>query len=321
MKNKTTKRLRKFLEIEENIPLKKHTTFKIGGPARYFYKAENEDNLIKAVNFSKELSLPFFILGKGSNLLVSEKGFKGMVIKCEIKGIDRKDSKVKAGAGLKLSELIAFTAKNGLTGLEWAAGIPGTVGGAIRGNAGAFGTEMKDSVEEVEVIDSETLEVKHLDNKGCNFNYRNSIFKSNPNLIIISSLLSLKKEDKRIILDRIKNHKKYRKEHHPLEFPSSGSVFQNVDYNSLKKEIKERFPDIKQFKENEVIPVGFLIERVGLKGRKVGQAQISEKHANFIINLGGAKAKEVKELIELVKKKVKERFEIELKEEIQYLGF
>ena len=287
--------------IQENILLKDYTTFKIGGKAKYFFVAKNKENIIKAVLAAKKFKLPFFILGGGSNVLVSDKGYKGLVIKLLTTNYKLLNTKIYAEASVLLSSLVSESIKNGLTGLEWAAGIPGTVGGAIYGNAGAFGKSMKDIVKEVEILKilDGRLQIVDFKNRECEFGYRDSIFKRNRNLIILSAVLQLKKGKKEDIKKKIKEYLNYRRKTQPLEFPSAGSVFKNPSGFSA----------------------GELIGKCGLKGKKIGKAKISEKHTNFILNLGGAKAKDVKKLINLIKKKVKKIFGIILEEEIQYLGF
>ena len=280
--------------IKTNIPLKNYTTFKIGGKAKYFFEAKTKEDLIKAVKLAKKLKLPFFILGGGSNLLVSDKGFNGLVIKF----------------GQPLSLYVS-------NGLEWAAGIPGTIQAAVYGNAGAFGRSMKDVVQEVEVFDVEAEKIKIFKNKDCQFGYRESIFKKKKNLIILSVKIKSGKSDPK----KIKEYLDYKEQHHP-RLPSAGCVFKNFQFSiSNFQLLTKKFPEFSQFKERGNIPAAFLISQCGLKGKKIGNAQISEKHANFIVNLEEAKAKDVKKLIKLIKKSVKERFKINLEEEIQYLGF
>ena len=294
----------KSLKFEKNVQLKNYTTFKIGGPAKYFYTAKNKDDLIKTMKTANKLKLPFFVLGGGSNILVADKGYDGLVIKVKSEKFKVKNYSLKfkviCGGGAALNKLVFKSIEIGATGMEWAVGIPGaTVGGAIRGNAGAFKQSMKDIVKKVEILDLREAipQVKVLRNKDCKFKYRDSIFKHNKNLIILSTEIELKKGDKKAIKKRVKENLKWRKDNQSLDFPSAGSVFQNP-----KKH-----------------PAGWLIEQCGLKGKKAGKAQISKKHANFIVNLGGAKAKNVLELINLVKKKVKQKFGVDLKEEIEYL--
>ena len=285
--------------VKENIPLFLYTTFRIGGPAKYFFSAKNKENLIKAIETAKQLELPFFVLGGGSNVLFSDKGYNGLVVKVESSELEFKAKKqsveVYCESGVSLSLLVSKSAENGLTGLEWAVGIPGTIGGAIRGNAGAFGVSIGDMVKKVEAIDIKSREITVFDRKESCFSYRSSLFKENRNLVVLSVWLKLKKENREKIEERIKKYLDYRKESQPLKFFSAGSIFKNPSKFSA----------------------GELIEKCGLKGIKIGRARISEKHANFIINLGGAKAEDVIKLIEIVKQEVKNKFKIQLEEEIE----
>jgi UDP-N-acetylmuramate dehydrogenase len=328
MKNNIFKKLEKILSgVQKNVLLKNYTTFEIGGPAKYFFVAKSKEDLVKAVKLAKKLKLPIFILGGGSNLLVSDKGFKGLVIKMQnekikIKNDNAKSKMIHVDAGAALSALVGFAAENSFKGFEWAVGIPGaTVGGAIFGHAQAFGEKISDEIENVGALDIKTLKVKNLTKKQCRFSLKDSIFKKNRNLIIISAVFKLKKKDKKEIQKKIAGCLNYRKKRHPMTFPSAGSVFVNPEVKiNLPRRLLERFPELKEFVKKRVIPAGYLIEKCGLKGKKIGKAQISEKHANFIINLGGAKAKDVLKLIKLAKKTVKKSFGINLEEEIQYLG-
>lgn len=299
--------------IKRNVSLKTHTTFKIGGQAKYFFKAPTKENLILAIKTAKKFDLPFFILGGGSNLLVSDRGYKGLVIKQQTMSSKIQDNKIFTEAGLLLGRLVNLAAKNNLIGLEWAVGIPGTIGGAIRGNAGAFGKSMKDIVGKVEVYDIKDKKIKTFKNKNCHFDYRESIFKRNPNLIILSAELQLKKGPpvggKKEIKEKMKEYLDYRKKTQPLEFSSAGSIFKNP----LPSQV------LKKFRRARIFSAGELIEKCGLKGKKIGKVKISRKHANFIINLGNGKAKDVKKLIKLIKDKVKNKFGIVLEEEIQCL--
>lgn len=285
--------------VQENIPLKNYTTFKIGGPAQYFFKAKTKKDLIKAVSTAKKFKLPFFILAGGSNLLVSDKGFKGLIIKLQVSDYNFQENKVFTEAGVLLSQLLSIALRNNLTGLEWAAGIPGTIGGAVRGNAGTKDQTIKEVIENVEVLDTKKGKIKFFKNKDCRFEYRDSIFKHEKNLIILSINFKLKNGKKEKIKEKIKEYLNYRKDTQPLDFPSAGSIFKNPQDFSA----------------------GELIEKCGLKGKRIKDVEISKKHANFIINLENGTARDVIELIKITKEKVKEKFEITLKEEIQYLGF
>jgi len=267
--------------------------------------AKSKEDLISAILVARKFKLPFFILGGGSNVLVSDKGFKGLVIKIQNSrlrqgfGGQAKFKTIYAEAGTPLALVVSEAVKNSLTDLEWAIGIPGTVEGAIFGNAGAFENEISDVVKEVEVYDTKENKIKIFKKQECQFDYRESIFKKNKNLIILSAQIQLKRGKKSEIERKIKEYLNYRKKTQPLNFPSAGSIFKN--------------------------PEGFLaaklIENSNLKGKRIGDVKISEKHANFIVNLGKGKAMDVKKLIYFAKKKVKEKFKITLKEEIQYLGF
>ncbi|PIS39368.1 MAG: UDP-N-acetylenolpyruvoylglucosamine reductase [Candidatus Nealsonbacteria bacterium CG08_land_8_20_14_0_20_38_20] len=311
--------LKKLLpNIKKNVSLKEDTTFKIGGRAKYFYDAKNKEDLIRAILAAKKFKLPFFILGRGSNILVADKGFDGLAIKIKNEKLKMKNYnskfKIFCQSGVPLAKLVSKSLQIGATGLEWAIGIPGTIGGAIRGNAGAFNKSMTNIVKSVEVLeitggqmqnakckmqnDNAKFKIKEYKNKDCKFSYRESIFKKNKNLIILSAELQLKKGNKNKIKEKMKEYLNYRKETQPLNFPSAGSVFKNP----------------------KVFSAGELIEKCGLKGKRLGGAKISEKHGNFIINLGNAKAGDVAGLINLIKQKVKKKFGIILEEEIEYLG-
>jgi len=292
-------------KFEKGVSLKEYTTFKIGGAAKYFFTAERTKDIIDSIKWAKKENVPFFILGGGSNLLVSDKGFSGLVIRIktlgfEIKACDEKFSVcVNAEAGVKLVQLLQFSQEQNLSGLEWTSGIPSiTIGGAVRGAAGAFGQKMTDIVSEIEVFDTVTLETKTLTNKECEFDYKESIFKKNPHFVILSATLILNKKNKEEIKKEIRRILEYRRVHHPIA-PSAGCVFKNP---------------------NDETPAAMLIEKAGLKGEKIGEAQISEKHSNFIVNLGDASSEDVLQLIKLAKDKVKEKFNVELKEEVQYLN-
>ena len=296
--------------FQKNVSLKNYTTFKIGGRAKYFFAAKTKGDLIEAVSVAKKLRLPFFILGGGSNLLISDDGFKELVIKIENLKLKIENSKLIVDAGISLSKLVDISTKRGLTGLEWAVGIPGTVGGAVFGNAGAFQKSMKNVVKKVEVFDTKELRIENYGLRDCRFGYKDSVFKRNKNLIILSVALKLKKGKKSEIKKKIKEYLNYRKETQPLNYPSAGSVFKNPSPSQVF---------LKKFGRASGFSAGELIQKCGLKGKKIGQVQISEKHANFIVNLGNARAKDVKKLINLAKKEVKKKFKINLEEEIELL--
>jgi len=290
--------------LRKNVSLKKYTTFRIGGRAKYFFMAKSEKDLFEVIRWAVRSETPFFILGRGSNLLVSDKGYKGIVIKIKFSAFKFKRNKAFVSAGTEARKLVQASMEKGLSGLEWLSGIPTTIGGAIRGNAGAFGKNISNVVKKVKVLEVSKkgkLRIKNLSKRRCRFSYKQSIFKKNENLIILSAVLKLKKDKKENIKERIEKYLRYRKENHPNGL-SAGCIFKNYKF------------------KGKLTPASFLIEKAGLKGEKIGSAQVSPKHANFIINLGKAKAEDVFLLIKTVKKKVKDKFGISLEEEIQYLG-
>lgn len=286
------------MKFAENVSLAKYTTFKIGGPAKYFYIAKNKEDLIEAIKKAQELKLSIFILGGGSNTLALDEGYNGLVVKVHNSKFIIHNSEIRVDAGVDLSELIKVASEKSLSGLEWAAGIPGTVGGAVYGNAQAFGGKMSDIIKSVEVLDLKGLNVKILSKKQCAFSAKESIFKQNKSLVILSLVLELKKGDKKKIEEEIKERLEIRKGKQPLGHGSAGSIFVN--------------------QANE-LPSSRLIEEAGLKGMKIGGAEVSSQHAGFIINTGQAKAKDVLDLIKIIKQKVKDKFAVDLQEEIQII--
>jgi len=308
------------LEIKSNVNFSTLTTFKIGGPAKYFCEIKNSKDLKEAIDIAKELQKPYFILGNGSNLLVSDDGFDGLVIKIknsEIKINDLGDFfEITVDAGVLLSQLLAKTLEIGAQGLEWATGIPGAIGGSIYGNAGAYGQSIGEAVEKVIALDPNTLKTKEFQKEECNFSYRHSIFKRN-GLIILSAQLKLKKGDSETSRKIILNYIEQRKNKIP-NYPSAGCVFKNIPLEKDSLKLLQKIPS--EIVKGNKIPVGYLIEQCNLKGKKIGDAQISPMHANFIVNVGKASAKDVYQLIKLCKERVLEKYGIQIEEEIQYLG-
>ena len=305
--------------VQENVSLKEYTTFNIGGSARCFLQAKTKEDIQEGVKKAKELNLPIFLLGDGSNLLVSDKGFNGFVIYIQNTNYEIRDTELYAEAGVEFPTIVKETIEQGLAGLEWAGGLPGTVGGAVRGNAGAFGGEVKDSIKEVEAIDS-SGNLKTFTREECEFAYRSSIFKKE-DWIVLSTTFQLKQGDKETIQAVAKDHIKYRKERHPLEYPNAGSIFKNCDLKLFSEEMQHQFEkeDIIKVDPFPVVPTAYLIAQAQLQGLQVGDAQVSEKHPNYMVNRGSATAKDVLELIEKVKKAIKEKFSIDLEVEVQYV--
>lgn len=285
-------------QIKINEPLKKHTTFKIGGPADIMLFPSSINDLQKAINICVEDNLPYFIMGQGSNLLVRDGGYRGIIIKIgsNLKKFVVQDTKIYAEAGVRLSELARAAAAHSLTGFEFAEGIPGSLGGAVVMNAGAYDSEMKNVLESVQALNTrgqiDTFKVEELD-----MSYRKSIFQEN-DLIIVSAILQLKRGEKTLIQTTMRDFARRRREKQPLDYPSAGSVFRRP----------------------EGIYVGPIIEKIGLKGCAIGDAQVSEKHAGFIINKGNATASDVLKLIKFIQEKALQTYGIELKPELAIVG-
>ena len=282
----------------ENEPMSAHTTFKIGGAVDILITVQDTDELKAALNACKECGIPWMILGNGSNLLVSDEGIEGAVIVLDgtFKDVSVNDGIITAGAGVKLSRLCVAALENGLSGLEFAFGIPGTVGGAVFMNAGAYGGEMKDVIESVTALSSDGETVTYPAEALC-LGYRTSIFKTNGDIILFANYrLHIDNQDE--IKAKMDDFMNRRKTKQPLEYPSAGSVF----------------------KRPEGAFAGSLIEQCGLKGKTVGGAQVSEKHAGFIINIGGATCADVMDLVALVQDTVKSKTGYYLEREIIRTG-
>lgn len=315
-----------MLHIQENMPLALYSVFKIGGPARFFAVVKTKDELIEALQFAKEKNQPFFMLGAGSNILVADAGFEGLVIKNELNVVfaDGKTSIIYADAGVSMPRLVAEAAKKSIAGFEWGIGIPGSVGGSVRGNAGAFGKEIKDILVSAEVYDSETETVEQFSNSACAFGYRDSIFKHASNLVILSAEFRGAAGGKEEIQKKIREISGTRSKTQDIGAKCAGCVFKNPEWRQTvksKEQMVREFPDLAQFQARETIPAGYLIERAGLKGKRIGNAEVSRAHANYIINEGGATADEVVRLIALIKEQINHTYGIALEEEIQPIGF
>ena len=287
-------------KYEKDVLLKNYTTYRVGGKAKYIVYPKNVDSLVRLIKYLKTNRIKFKVLGNGSNLLFSDKEYDGVLIKLsefnDIKFLAK--NKVKVGAGYNLIKLSLVTAKKSLTGLEFASGIPGTVGGSVFMNAGAYKSDMGYVVESVKVLTPD-LNIINLENKEMNFHYRTSFLKTHPNYICLEVIIKLNKGKKDAIEEVIKERRKRRLESQPLEYPSAGSVFRNP--------------------ENDF--AGRLIEESGLKGKRQGGAMISSKHANFVINYKNAKAEDIKSLIELAHDKVLENYNIDLKIEQEFVNW
>lgn len=333
-----------MLAIKENIPLSDFTSFHLGGPARFFVEIENKNDLEEALQFAKKEKIDWFILGGGSNLLVSDQGFDGLVIKINNREVKVEGTRIIAGAGLLLSEIVFLARKSNLSGLEWATGIPGTVGGAVIGNAGAYGSSISDSIKKVEVLNSsqEKFFWKDYSVNDCQFAYRTSIFKQKKEKVVFSAVFSLISGQFEEISSKMKKITKERSEKFPSN-PSAGSFFKNPQLENPCLDLRKRpFVDpprlseigarrakiLAEFEKDSgmksrggLIPAGWLIDCMDLRGKKIGGAMVSMEHSNFIINTGGAKAEDVIILASLIKQKIRNHFGVQLEEEVQFLGF
>ena len=307
-----------MIKIKKKVPLSKYSNYKIGGPARYFLSVKNIQELKEVVKWVKNNKLDFFILGGGTNLLIPDDGFSGLIIKPDFKTISFSGSRVRIGAGVSISDILKKTIQKKLSGLEWAGGLPGSFGGAVRANAGAFGGEIKDNIESVESFDLVSEKIIIRKNSACRFSYRNSIFKEKQGReVIISATVKLEKGDSKKIQESINEKINYRKERQPLEYPNIGSIFKNVDLKKVPPKFRKVFARSIKQDPIPVIPTARLISECGLKGISFGGAMISPKHPNFIVNVLDAKASDVLELMNLIKIEVKKKFNIVLEEEVQ----
>lgn len=324
------------LEIKENILLAPYTLYKIGGSARFYAETASADDVAEALYFAAERKLPFVIIGAGSNILVSDGGFDGLAIRMVGGGVRLEGDRLICDAGVMMARAVLGAAKAGLGGFEWGIGIPGTIGGSVRGNAGCFGREMKDVVESVEVFEvfqnslpeagqpsAEKFRVNTLRNFECDFTYRSSVFKKHQERIILSATLRLQPGDAAAIQQEVRRITEERLAKQDIGTKCCGCIFKNTAWgreDTDKDELTGKFPEFEMFRNQPALPTSFLLDRAGLKGARVGGAVVSPKHANFFINEGAASAKDIAALIMLGKEKVREKFGVLIEEEIQYIG-
>lgn len=311
--------------------------YKIGGKAQYFIEVKEKEDVLRALDFAEKHGVKrIFVIGYGSNLLFTDKFFDGAIFRiireendlislANISG----EVVVDTFAGESLDRVIQFAFANSLVGLEWAGGLPGTVGAAIRGNVGAFGSEIKDVVYKVEAlrISDTGFDIQHFAPSDLQFSYRNSFIKQNKNLIVTGVIFKFARADG-ASLEQAKqvyeNNIAYRKEKHPLEYPNCGSVFKNITDQSNVAKVLEIMPNLKTQVESQwhgKVSMGYLIGELGLSGLKNGGAQVSEKHPNFIINLGGATFADVTEIIDRIKVKFVQAFGFTPETEVEIVTF
>lgn len=305
--------------LKENEPLSKHTNFRLGGPARWFVEAKNAEEIVGALQLAEQNGVKWFVLGGGANVLASDAGFDGLIIQLAMRGYKIEGTTVMAEAGMVTGALARATAEAGLAGFEWAVTLPGTIGGAVRGDAGCFGGEMKDVVKEVLVLrDGKPVP---LSSGELAFGYRDSSIKHSKD-IILSVTMELVPGDAAALKTKMDEQIVKRKAAQPFYGGSAGCIFKNYEVNDGEFNRLKQEADIPaEMLAKKQIATGWLVEQMDLKGKQIGGAKISEEHGNFIVNLGDATADDVVQLISLVKMNARDRFGIQLEEEVEYLGF
>ncbi|OGZ95517.1 MAG: UDP-N-acetylenolpyruvoylglucosamine reductase [Candidatus Sungbacteria bacterium RIFCSPLOWO2_02_FULL_51_17] len=307
------------LHVQEHTLLAPYSVFRIGGYARFFSAVTTAADLTEAVAFAQAEHLPVFVLGAGSNVLISDAGFPGLVIKIELQHIAVHGTTVVAGAGAMLPRIVAESVKEGLAGFEWGIGIPGTIGGSVRGNAGSFGLDVGRVLRSVTALNVENGALREFAPEECHFGYRHSYFKDDPRWIVTEACLTLHPGDPDVSRETIRKYSMHRAATQDIGAKCAGCVFKNISWDTIpggKDGLLTAHPELRQFEQAPSLPSAYLIDRAGLKGREFGHSRISHKHANFFINAGGATATEVKGLIGVAKREVKERFGVDLVEEV-----
>lgn len=309
------------MEIREHEPLAPYTTFNIGGPAKWFVEATTHAELREAIQYAHDRHLPYFVLAGGSNLLIADDGFDGLVVRVTLTGaeIDTAQHRATFDAGYNLRAAIDITSEAGLGGWEAMYGIPGTVGGAVRGNAGAFGTEIQDVLIEVDALNTETLEERTFTNEQCTFAYRTSFFKQHPEWIVIRAVMQLQPSDPRACRERAQETLELRQQRQIQDIRSGGSFFTNP---AVGAEIQKLFEEEKGEPAREGrVPAGWLIEKSGFKDVCENDVCTGTRSANYLINAGGATAADVRAFADKIKNAVRDQFGVELVEEVMLLGF
>lgn len=285
------------LDYEKNVSLVNYSTIKVGGIADYVAYPKTESALCALVDYLNDENIKYKVVGNGSNLIFSDAGFRGVIVlTTHLKKIRKYGNSIYAECGVSLTALSLYAQKHGLSGLEFAYGIPGTVGGAVFMNAGAYGGEIKDVLQKSAYFDLAISKRGELYNPGHKFGYRTSVYEKNNN-VILSAVFELKPKDPAEIKAEMDCHMAARKEKQPLDYPSAGSTFKRCEGHFTAQ----------------------MIDEAGLKGFSVGGAKVSEKHAGFVINTGNATAEDIKALIVIIKQKLKEKFDVDIQEEVKYI--
>jgi UDP-N-acetylmuramate dehydrogenase len=305
------------LQLTTNASLSAYSRFGLGGPAAALVDASTEDAMIEALDFVRRAGVRWEIIGGGSNLICADAGFEGVVLRYVADSIRRDDTRVVADAGAVLQTLVDFTIESGLAGIHTMTGIPGWVGGAIYGNAGAYGRSIDQSVTWVRFFDG--TRIREFSNEECRFRYRDSTFKDNKGWVIFSCELELTEADVALLRKQADEILTIRNAKYPPTMKCAGSIFKNLFYADLPDEA-QRAVDPKVVREGKV-PSAYFLEAVGAKGTRNGGIYVADYHANLIYNAGGGTAEQVREIVEDLKARVRKRFAFDVAEEVQYVGF
>jgi UDP-N-acetylmuramate dehydrogenase len=305
------------LTVSADAPLSRYTRFAIGGPADIYVETADVDSFLRALAVARGSGQACMVIGAGTNLIVSDTGYRGILLRYAGRSISAGGECVTAEAGAELQELVDFTTAHGLKGLETLAGIPGWVGAAVYGNAGAYGHSISERVRAVRFFDGE--HVRDLDNAGCEFRYRESIFKRRKHWIIFSTLLAMERADAAALQQTAAGIVKVRNEKFPVTMKCAGSIFKNLLLADLQPEIAAQVPAA-VIREGKV-PAAYFLEQVGAKGMQCGDIHVADYHANLIYNAGEGTSASLCALISVLKKRVRDRYGLELEEEVQYVGF
>ncbi len=302
--------LKNYGDLKLNVPFSKLTTFAVGGPAQYLVQVTDSKKLVDLLNYLNSKGINYFIIGGGSNLLMPDDGVEGVTIKVQTTKIELIGNTIVADSGAQLGAVLNLSCKNSLAGLEWTIGVPGTVGGAVRGNAGAMGLDIAHSISKVEIWrNGEVIEVT---NEDCQFAYRESLFKFNKD-VVLRTWFELRPGDRKEIMEKVQGYMKHRTGRYP-HHPSAGSFFKNIKLAKWPGDIKE-LPEL--FQQRGTVPVGWVMEQLDLKGITVGGAKISDEHGNFIINYHEAKQAEILQIVDIMKEKAYNKFKVELETEVE----
>ena len=305
------------VHVARDVPLNTYTRFAIGGPALYYVATSREESFVRALCAVRSSGVPWVVVGNGTNLIVSDDGFQGVVLRYTNATIARESNRVSASAGTELQDLVDFTIDQGLAGIHVMTGIPGSVGAAVYGNAGAYGRSISQSVREVRFFDGEQIEL--FANVACEFGYRESVFKHNKNRVILNAVLELEPGDAVELRGKADGIFDIRARKYPNTMKCAGSIFKNLLLRELPASVRNLVPE-KVVIEGKV-PSAWFLEQVGAKGMSDGDIRVAAYHANLIYNEGHGTAAQLRRLIGELKRRVADRFGFALEEEVQYIGF